>query len=212
MKRRDSLKALTLTGLGISALNPQEAMAEQREIANAFAAEEPPLKIPNGRLKEEAIRDAKLMKEKFFTPQELATITVLSDIIIPADEKSGSASQSGVTPFIEFIAKDMPGHQVPLRGGISWLNTESRKRFGKVFTALTKPQQIEIVDDIAYPQNFKPEMSQGVAFFTLMRNLTATGFYTSKIGFQDLGYVGNTPNIWEGVPADVKAQYKDYIL
>jgi gluconate 2-dehydrogenase gamma chain len=211
MKRRDSLKALTLTGLGISALNPQEALAEQREIASAFA-EEAPIKIPNGRQKEEAIRDAKLMKEKFFTPQELATITVLSDIIIPADAKSGSASQSGVPQFIEFIAKDMPGHQLPLRGGLAWLNAESRKRFGKVFTGLTKTQQIEIVEDIAYPQDFKPEMSQGVSFFTLMRNLTATGFYTSKIGFQDLGYVGNTPNIWEGVPADVKEQYKDYIL
>lgn len=210
MKRRDSLKALTLTGLGISALNPQEAMAEQRELQTTVAEE--PIKIPNGRLKEEAIRDARLMKEKFLTPQELATVTVLADIIIPADKKSGSASQAGVPQFIEFIAKDMPVHQVPLRGGISWINVEARKRFGKVFTGLTKAQQIEIVEDIAYPQDSKPEFSQGVAFFTLMRNLTATGFYTSKIGFEDLGYMGNTPNVWTGVPSDVIAQYKQYIL
>ncbi|GAB3182177.1 gluconate 2-dehydrogenase subunit 3 family protein [Telluribacter humicola] len=205
MKRRDSLKALTISSLGVVGLNPQETLAEQRALETALADD--PIKIPGGRLKEEAIRDAKLMKEKFFTPQELATITVLADIIIPADSKSGSATQAGVPAFIEFMMKDQPQWQTPFRGGLRWLDVESRKRFNKPFTAVTKAQQIELVDDIAYPEKAKPEMSQGVAFFNIMRNFTATGFYTSQIGIKDIGYMGNTPNQWEGVPADVLKQY-----
>ncbi|WAC13674.1 gluconate 2-dehydrogenase subunit 3 family protein [Dyadobacter pollutisoli] len=206
MKRRDTLKALTLSSLGITALNPQVALAEQREL-DTMTPPETPIKIPGGRQKEEAIRDAKLMKEKFFTVAELATIKVLVDIIIPADAKSGSASQAGVPDFIEFIAKDMPQNQIPLRGGLKWLDIESNKRFKKNFTLSTKAQQLQIIDDIAYPEKAKPALSQGVAFFNLMRNLTASGFYTSRIGIDDLGYVGNTPNVWEGVPADVLKQY-----
>lgn len=206
MKRRDSLKALTLSSLGITALSPQVALAEQRELETQMPPETP-IKVPGGRLKEEAIHDAKLMKEKFFTVAELAMVKVLVDIIIPADDKSGSASQAGVPDFIEFIAKDMPQHQTPLRGGLRWLEREAGNRFSKSFVLCTKAQQLQIVDDIAYPEKAKPIYSQGVAFFNLMRNLTATGFYTSKIGIADLGYVGNTPNVWEGVPADVLKQY-----
>jgi len=143
----------------------------------------------------------------FFTPHEMATITVLADIIIPRDEVSGSASDAGVPEFIEFIVKDMPQHQTPMRGGLRWLDVQALKRFEKPFKDCTEQQQLEIVDDIAYPEKAKPEMAQGVAFFNLMRNLTATGFYTSKIGLQDIGYAGNKPNKWNGVPADVLKQY-----
>ena len=211
MKRRDSLKALTLSSLGFVGMNPQVALSEQRDL-DMENPPETPIKIPGGRQKEEAIFDAKLMKEKFFTAAELATIKVLCDIIIPADAKSGSASDAGVPAFIEFIAKDMPQNQTPLRGGLLWLNVESNKRFNKIFTLLTKAQQLQIVDDIAYPQKAKPIHSQGVAFFNLMRNLTASGFYTTRIGIDDIGYVGNTPNVWEGPPADVIKQYEKYIV
>ena len=209
MKRRDSLKALTLSSLGLAGMNPQVAMAEQRELESP---PETPVKIPGGRQKEEAIRDARLMKEKFFTVPELATVKVLCDIIIPKDAKSGSASEAGVPAFIEFIAKDMPQNQVPLRGGLKWLDIESNKRFKKIFTLCSKEQQLQIVDDIAYPEKAKPMYSQGVAFFNLMRNLTASGFYTTRIGIDDIGYVGNTPNVWEGPPADVIKQYEKYIV
>ena len=211
MKRRDSLKALTLSSLGFAAMNPQVALAEQREI-DSQNPPETPIKIPGGRQKEEAIRDAQLMKEKFLTVAELATIKVLCDIIIPADEKSGSASDAGVPQFIEFIVKDMPQHQTPIRGGLKWLDLESNKRFSKIFTLCTKAQQLQIVDDIAYPETAKPMYSQGVAFFNQMRNLTASGFYTTRIGIDDIGYVGNTPNVWEGPPADVIKQYEKYIV
>ena len=68
-------------------------------------------------------------------------------------------------------------------------------------------QQMEMVDEIAWPAKAKPDMAQGVAFFNLMRNLTATGFYTSEIGVKDIGYAGNKPNKWNGVPEDVLKQY-----
>src|SRR5882724_6445777 len=149
----------------------------------------------------------KLMAEKFFDDHEMKTITVLTDIIIPKDETSGSASDAGVPAFIEFIAKDMPRHQTPLRGGLKWLDLQCLKKFDNTFVDCNSPQQIEMVDEIAFPEKAKPEMQQGVAFFNLMRDLTATGFFTSKIGIEDLGYVGNRPNQWDGVPQDVLAQY-----
>ncbi|MDE3212256.1 MAG: gluconate 2-dehydrogenase subunit 3 family protein, partial [Bacteroidota bacterium] len=112
-----------------------------------------------------------------------------------------------VPDFIEFIVKDMPEHQVPMRGGLRWLDMQCLDRYQNVFTDCTNSQQMEIVDMIAYPKKAKPEMHQGVAFFNLMRNLTATGFYTSEIGGKDVGYMGNVPNQWNGVPADVLKQY-----
>lgn len=205
MKRRDTLRALTLSSFGIAAVNPQELLAERREMELAMAPEDP--KVGFGRTEEEAAYDARLMKEKYFTDAELATLAVLSDIIIPADKKSGSASQSGVPQFIEFMVKDQPTWQTPFRGGLAWLDQESRKRFDKIFTKLSAEQRLKIVDDIAYPETAKPEMSQGVAFFNTMRNFTATGFFSSKIGIEDIGYMGNRPNVWDGVPADVLKKY-----
>lgn len=149
-----------------------------------------------------------LAEEKFFTDHEMATITVLADIIIPKDEISGSASEAKVPEFIEFIVHDMPSHQIPMKGGLRWLDMQCLKKYEKTFRECTSAQQIELVDQIAYPKTAKPEMSQGVQFFSLMRNLTATGFYTSEIGVKDVGYAGNQANQWNGVPADVLAQYK----
>ncbi len=149
-----------------------------------------------------------LAEEKFFTDHEMATITVLADIIIPKDEISGSASDAKVPAFIEFIVHDMPNHQVPMKGGLRWLDMQCLKAYEKSFVDCTSGQQIELIDQIAYPKKAKPEMSQGVKFFSLIRDLTATGFYTSEIGVKDIGYVGNTPTQWNGVPDDVLQQYK----
>jgi gluconate 2-dehydrogenase gamma chain len=201
MNRRESLKNMTLSAFGLATFPTGAIAAENAEIGDKKVP------IPNGRLESEAVRDAKLNAEKFFTAAELATITVLSDIILPADATSASASQVGVPAFIEFMMKDQPQHQTPMRGGLMWLNNQSNKRFQKPFSACSKTQQIEIVDAIAYPEQVKSDMRQGAAFFTLLRNFVVTGFYTTKIGFDDLGYVGNRPNNWDGVPEDVLKQY-----
>jgi hypothetical protein len=94
-----------------------------------------------------------------------------------------------------------------MRGGLRWLDLHCLKTYNKSFVELTQAQQIEVVDAIAYTDKAKPAMAQGVAFFSLMRNLTASGFYTSEMGVKDLGYVGNAPNQWNGVPDEVLKQY-----
>lgn len=155
-----------------------------------------------GRTPKEMERDAKLAEATFFSAHEMATIAILCDIILPADELSGAATEAEVPAFIEFIVKDMANHQLPMRGGLMWIDHESNRRFGKTFTEATSKQQIEIVEDIAWRNKAKPEVMQGVKFFELIRNLTLTGFYTSKMGIETLGYAGNRPNIWDGVPED----------
>ena len=139
----------------------------------------------------------------FFTEHEMATITILSDIIIPKDAVSGSATDAKVPEFIEFIVKDMPDHQVPMRGGLKWLDLHSYKKHSKAFIECSGKEQIGIVDEIAYPKKAAPELAQGVSFFNKIRDLVTTGFYTAEIGVKDLGYMGNVPNMWAGVPDDV---------
>ena len=206
MKRRDSLKALALSTFGIGIANtPLKAENTEGVLNNEFFKDKDPDKP--GATEEEKKRDRKLKAEVFFTKAEMVTITILSDIILPADATSGSASQAGVSAFIEFMAKDQPDMQTPLRGGLRWLDVQCLKMFDKKFTDCSTAQRIEIVDLIAYPKKAKPEYSQGVKFFSMMRNLTLTGFYTTEMGFKDLDYRGNTPNVWEGVPDDVLKKY-----
>jgi gluconate 2-dehydrogenase gamma chain len=205
MKRRDSLKAIGLatlsTGLLLDGCRPDTAQTPAAPKPTQAPANEV------GRQAYEIARDKKLHAATFFTPHEMATITVLADIIIPKDEHSGSASDAKVPEFIEFIAKDMPEHQLPLRGGLRWLDLQSATRFGQPFVKCTSSQQLELVTKIAYPKRATPDMQAGVAFFNRMRDLTASGFFSSKMGMADIGYVGNTPNRWAGVPADVLKQY-----
>ena len=203
MKRRNALKSIALGPLAL--LSTEQTLANSVPEAPEAGPKEP--KVPAGRTKEEAVRDAKLNKEVFFTPHELKTVTVLSDLILPADEISGSATQAGVPAFIEFMMKDQPQNQTPMRGGLMWLDNQAKKRFGTKFITCARAQQIEIVDDIAYPEQATLVMKPGAAFFSLLRNLVMTGFYTTEMGFKDLGYVGNRPNVWDGVPKEVLAQY-----
>ncbi|MBC9931736.1 gluconate 2-dehydrogenase subunit 3 family protein [Chitinophaga qingshengii] len=203
MDRRESLKALALGTLSVGTIIAATGCEDKKTDGEKKAGNA----AGYGRTPDEALRDKGLMEEKFFTPEEMKTITILADIIIPADEHSGSASDAKVPEFIEFIVKDIPEHKLPMRGGLRWLDVQCAKRYNKSFAECTPEQRIAIVDLIAYPEKAAPENSQGVAFFNRMRNLTATGFFTSKIGIKDLGYVGNTPNEWDGVPADVLKQY-----
>ena len=200
MDRRKYLKTLAVGSVGAGILIQCEPKEEK-------AATAPPSSFTYDRTPEELEREKKLQSEKFFDDHEMKTITTLSDIIIPKDEVSGSASDAGVPAFIEFIVKDMPHYQTPLRGGIKWLDIQCMKRFEADFASCTAQQQIEIVDEIAFPEKAKPEMQQGVSFFNTMRDLTACGFFTSKIGIADLGYAGNKPNQWDGVPQEVLDQY-----
>lgn len=202
MDRRKYLKTLAVGTVGAGILVQCEPKENKATTPSA-----PPSSFNYDRTPEELEREKKLQAEKFFDEHEMKTITVLSDIIIPKDDKSGSATDAGVPAFIEFIVKDMPHYQTPLRGGIKWLDIQCMKRFNADFASCNAQQQIEIVDEIAFPEKAKPEMQQGVSFFNTMRDLTACGFFTSKIGIEDLGYAGNKPNQWDGVPKEVLEQY-----
>ncbi len=203
MDRRKSLKLIAggaVTGAFLAGCGPND----KKEVAKTDI---PDTGFTIDRTPEELEREKKLMAEKFFSDHEMATITILADIIIPKDEVSGSASDAKVPDFIEFIVKDMPEHQTPMRGGLRWLDIQCLKRFNQSFKDCNEQQRMEIVDEIAWPNKAKPEMKQGVAFFSLMRNLTASGFYSSEIGIKDVGYAGNQPTQWNGVPDDVLKQY-----
>ncbi len=202
MDRRKYLKSLALGTAGAGLLIQQSC--GPKESAAAGPVEN---KFTIDRTKEELIRENKLASEKFFDEHEMKTITVLADIIIPKDDVSGSASEAGVPDFIEFIVKDMPRYQTPIRGGIKWLDLQCMRRYDGDFASLPSDKQIEMVEEIAYPERAKPEMQPGVNFFNTMRDLTACGFFTSKIGIADLGYEGNKPNQWDGVPQEVLDQY-----
>lgn len=197
MNRREHLKLLLAgsigTGLFITSCSEEDLETSKKIIADGSY----------GRTEEEKIRDERLHAENFFTDHERETVAILSDIIIPADESSGSATDAGVPDFIEFMMKDIPSMQVPTRGGLMWLDNQCRQRFGNNFVDCSEAEQIEIVDEIAYPDEAKPELQYGVRFFNRMRNLTSTGFFTSQTGIEDLGYQGNRTNLWDGVPNNV---------
>ena len=163
---------------------------------------------------------------KFFTRHDFQTVRVLVDYIIPRDERSGSATDAGVPQYMDFVLSDQtppPGPpnptrrfyvaptaaQINVRGGLAWLDTECARRFGaeKTFLTAADPQRREVLDDIAWPAKAKPELSHGVAFFTRMRDMTAAGFFSSKMGVQDLRYIGNMPMAkWDGCPPNVLAK------
>ena len=207
MDRRKSIKTLIIGGLSTGVIAEACKSGENKPEAAAAVAKESAGTGIN-RMPEEKANESRLRAEKnYFTPEEMATITILGDIIIPRDDVSGSASDAKVPDFIEFIVKDMPEHQTPLRGGLRWLDLQCLNRYEKAFKNCTQKQQMEMVDQIAWPKKAKPGMAQGVAFFSLMRNLVATGFYTTEMGGKDVGYMGNVPNQWNGVPADVLKQY-----
>lgn len=200
MNRRDSLKTLIIGGAG-SGLLMSCRLDENTDVSQLTDIKEK--EFDYGRTPAEEERDEELMSKDFYTDEEMATILVLSDIIMPGDGKYPPASETGVGEFIEFITKDIPEHKIPMRGGLRWLKTESNRRYNKHFTDLSEDEQIAIIEDIAYPNEVKPELRQGAVFFNRIRNLVTTGYFTSKEGIEYLGYMGNKPNMWDGVPQEV---------
>jgi gluconate 2-dehydrogenase gamma chain len=144
---------------------------------------------------------------KFFTPAELRTVGVLADMIIPRDERSGSATDAGVPEFMDFIMTDRPNNQKWMRSGLAWIDAQSTTRFGKPFADVTVSQREQILNDIAWPARAVATMADGVTFFNRFRDLTSSGFWSSRIGVKDLRYIGSTfnPN-WNGCPPEALAK------
>jgi hypothetical protein len=143
-------------------------------------------------------------RPKFFTDHEYRTVRVLVDLIIPKDERSGSATEAGVPEFMDFTMVDQPARQTAMRGGLAWLDAEAHRRFDKTFLTSADAERGAILDDISGLGEPPRGLTHGQAFFRNFRDLTASGFWTSKMGIDDLGYIGN-PLVaeWTGCPDDV---------
>lgn len=140
---------------------------------------------------------------KFFTAAEWRTVRVLSDMVIPRDERSGGAIDAGVPEFMDFTMTDRPNNQKSMRDGLAWIDAQSNSRFGKAFADATQTQREAILNDIAWPARAPASMADGVNFFNRFRDLTASGYWSSEIGVKDLRYMGNVfnPN-WNGCPPE----------
>jgi len=166
-------------------------------------------------------------KPAFFTPHEWQTVRFLVDQILPRDERSGSATDAGVPEFMDFLMADpqqdersRERRQTAMRGGLAWIDNRCRARFGQDLVACGAEEQRTLLDEIAWSRDEDEDeddaeagreprerrsvrLRHGPAFFSSFRDLTATGFWSSKMGMDDLGYLGNTATVWEGPPPEV---------
>ncbi|MGQ0735524.1 MAG: gluconate 2-dehydrogenase subunit 3 family protein [Acidobacteriota bacterium] len=185
MKRRDLLKLLMSAPAAAGFVWTEAEAAEASRLAQAARQTGVPF------------------EPRFFTPHEYQTVRTLVDLIIPRDDRSGSATDAGVPEFMDFMMIDQPERQVAMRGGLAWLDVECHKRFDHSFLDCDVEERRAVLDDIAWPDRAHPQMAHGVAFFTSVRDLTATGFWTTRMGIDDLQYLGNRSVArWAGCPAE----------
>ena len=195
MDRRESIRSILLGSVaGGLLLNSCDEPAEK--------VTEKIWEYQYGRNNKEAAIDKVLLETTFFTPVEEKLVTCLANLILPPNEK-GTIEQAGVVPFIGFMMVDYPDFQLPIRGGLMALNAKANKSFGQDFVILNEEEQKSILDHMAFPKEGVGKQPQEVQFFSLLRNLVVTGYFTSEVGIKELDYRGNMPNIWDGVPQEV---------
>jgi len=187
ISRRTALQIVTSAPVAAALVwTPAEAAQAHQHAATAQA---------------QAAKTATPFKPKFFTAHEYATVAVLVDLIIPRDARSGSATDAGVPAFMDFMMIDQPRRQVAMRGGLALLDRLSMDRIGKSFLNASDAQRRQVLDEIAYTTNPDPGMRHAVAFFSSFRDLTASGFWSTKMGVADLQYKGNVfVDEWTGCP------------
>ncbi|MGA2746596.1 MAG: gluconate 2-dehydrogenase subunit 3 family protein [Candidatus Sulfotelmatobacter sp.] len=180
ISRRDILKSLTMTAITGSVLRviPLEAAEYAHRMVRA----------------ERAAAEDQVYAPKFFSAHFYKTLQSLCQTIIPSDSEAKGAIEAGAPEFIDLITSENKDYQVALGGGLMWLDNTCIDRYGSVYLDCTAQQQKEILDLIAYRKNFRndPSLGQGIEFFAFLRKLTADGFFTSEIGIEYLGYIGNT--------------------
>lgn len=186
MNRRDALKLLSTAPMAFGFA----WTAEEAHAASALAG-----------AAQQGAASGMPFTPKFFTTHEWETVRLLVDLIIPRDDRSGSATDAAVPEFMDFIMLDQPVRQTAMRGGLAWLDLECHRRFDKPFVQCAPVERTTVLDDIAWPSRATPERAHGVAFFSSFRDLTATGYWTSRVGIADLQYMGNRSVAqWRGCP------------
>ena len=180
ISRREILKSLTVGVMAGSVLSVIPVAAAEHA-HNMVAAER-------------AADPAGQYKPKFFSASQYKTLQALCQMIIPPDGETGGALEAGAPEFIDLLTSENTEYQLKLGGGLMWLDSTCGDRYGKAFVDCAPAQQKEILDLIAYRKNAltNPAISQGVEFFSFLRNLVSDGFFTSEIGIKYLGYIGNT--------------------
>lgn len=205
MDRRTALKVIAAAAAAPSVLGACET-PETDPAATASPGRNP---LAAGTKWDPDLLDPVVPWDRSLSEPELETLAVLCDVILPADDRSPAASALGAHEFIdEWVSAPYDGMQrdkVLVRGGIAWLDTESHRRFGVPFTGLTAAQRADICDDVCEGVDAVPEELRTAArFFDRVRDLTATAFYTTREGMEDLGYVGNVPlPQWDPPPPEV---------
>ncbi|MEJ2008583.1 MAG: gluconate 2-dehydrogenase subunit 3 family protein [Acidobacteriota bacterium] len=191
-ERRDILKLMTtMPAAALVSLSPLASEVAQAAPQQSAAQSNP-----------------KTYQPKVFTPHEWRTLRILSDLILPADDRSGSATQVGVPEFIDDWVNVKQGNLLDeIRGGLTWLDMESNRLFKYDFAECSTVRQKQILDRIAYPEKAAPTDAGAVAFFNTLRDLMISGFFTSRMGIRDLPYIGNEPQEkWNGCPPQVLAK------
>ena len=186
LPRRDVIKFLAaapLSAFAVTALDLEKAAILTRETLAHLGAR------------------GQQYQPRVFTAAEWRTVRILVDLVIPRDERSGSATDAMVPEFMDVFMADRQNMRTWMRTGLTWLDDECRKRFGGNFVDCEPGQRTAVLDDIAWPARAREEMQPGVRFFNNFRNFTASGFWSSKVGVEDLQYMGNRPTIWNGCPA-----------
>ena len=179
ISRRDVLRNLTV---GVTASSVLKIIPTQAaEHAHTLVKEEK-AKTPAGSY-----------APKFFNSHQYKMLQSLCQAIIPADEHSGGAVEAGAPEFIDLLTSENKEYQLSLGGGLMWLDSTCQDRYGKVYLECSPAQQTEMLDLIAYSKNVQknPGLGGGVKFFSLLRDMTSDGFFTSEIGIKYLGYIGN---------------------
>lgn len=195
ISRREALQGLAAIPAGL-ALSPEMLERARAHVSEALGAQDGAPDAPQAQPAAYVPRQ--------FTADEWRLVRLLVDYVIPRDATSGSATDAGVPEFMDFILGEYASNRTWMKDGLGWMNAECRRRFGKGFVSCTDVQRRELLDAIAFPRKAAPEVKAGVEFFNRFRNMTASGFYTSRIGVADLGYIGNRPVAkWEGTPPEV---------
>ncbi|MBK8247429.1 MAG: gluconate 2-dehydrogenase subunit 3 family protein [Gemmatimonadetes bacterium] len=190
--RRDVLRILAAAPLAVFAIACEDVDRAAQHASDSLA---------------QAAKDGVPYVPQFYTATEFALARVLADRILPADERSGSASDAGVPEFLDFLMTAYPDMQEPMRKGLAWMDDATQSRFQKTFVACSPEEQSALLDEIAYPKRAADKVKDGVTFFSRFRDLTASGFWSSRIGVKDLQYLGNVPQTsWTGCPPEALAK------
>ena len=206
MKRRDSIKTMFLGSIGASLTLNSCITSEDKVMLDQV------WKYNYGRTYEELKWDYKVLTGKFFSDSELKTIEKIANIILPPNEK-GNIKDAGVVELFEIIAKDFstPAHdeygEKVLRRGLNVFDKICNERFGVNLIDCSEDQIKSVFDSIAFNDNKDEGLQEAIRLFAVYRGMVLTGYFTSEVGINDLGYKGNTPNVWDGVPDDVLKDY-----